>query len=91
MKRLYLKTAAPAGLSQPRNPNQDATTSRVARCAALAAEEPLADDRVKRGGACLRAHDFPLFQRRAPSHPQEFWPAALHFMVTSKTFCSTKV
>jgi hypothetical protein len=50
------------------------TASRVARCAALREKQPLAEG-IKRGGACLSAHNRSSFQRHVPSHPQGFWLA----------------
>jgi len=50
------------------------TASRVARNASPEEERPLAK-RVKRGGACLCAHDLSSRQLRAPRHPQGYWLA----------------
>src|SRR5258706_15088328 len=50
------------------------TASRVARNASPEEERPLAK-RVKRGGACLCAHDLSSRQLRVPGHPQGYWLA----------------
>jgi len=50
------------------------TASRVARNASPEKERPLAK-RVKRGGACLCAHDLSSRQLRVPGHPQGYWLA----------------
>src|SRR5260370_9496561 len=48
----------------------------MARNATPGKEQPLAES-VKRGGACLCAHDHSSLQPRVPSHPQGYWLAEL--------------
>src|SRR5260370_42383938 len=48
----------------------------MARNATPGKEQPLAES-VKRGGACLCAHDYSSLQPRVPSHAQGYWLAEL--------------
>jgi hypothetical protein len=50
------------------------TASRVAGNAPPGEKQPLANS-VKRGGACLCAHDLSSFRASRPDHPQGHWLA----------------